>query len=113
MLEILRHEEQQGFPQPYPKGRVIPTADRGGTEDESSDHESEEWFDVSETLMDLEKTDIGRELEPTIRWESFPKTLVSFEEPVETTEPIRPVLAPHEMEQQFREECWEEIHFVF
>ena len=46
-------------------------------------------------------------------WESFPETVATFEEPELKPDNETPVLAPHEMEQQFLANRWEEVHFVF
>ena len=99
-LEIVwdHHSPQQGFPQPRPR-----RTEDGPTIGEEPESE-EEWFEALETQDG--RTDEGAE----DRWGNFPETMTLFEE---TTEPEQPVLAPHEMEQQFLAERWEEVHFVF
>ena len=87
---------QQGFPTPRQKLQKA----------ESETSSGEEWFDAMETQGDGRTWD----MESTTEWENFPETEISFEEPQREEEPV---LAPHEMEQQFLAERWEEVHFVF
>ena len=99
-LEELAVPPQQGFPEPTPKGKQ---------KEEEMSESSDEWFDARETVIDSgEESDI----QMVTGWEYFPETEVSFEE-TQNEEPLKPVLAPHEMEQQFLAERWEEVHFVF
>jgi len=96
--EVDKPEEtlaQQGFPQPLLRKvwKPTPSVSEGSS--------AEEWFDTVESQEDNE---------PTIEWEGFPETEASFEEPQKEEEPV---LAPHEMEQRFLAERWEQVHVVF
>jgi hypothetical protein len=67
----------------------------------------EEWYNAQETMMDSEESDSQDNF-----WGDFLKTEATFEEQHSERAEIA-VLAPHEMEQLFLAERWEEVHFVF
>ena len=90
---------QQGFPQPLPR------KDKPASVSSKSSAE-EEWFDTVESMEDGGENSGDFELDT--EWENFPEETVVFDEPANN-----PVLAPHEMEQQFLAERWDQIHVVF
>jgi len=97
-VELRTNPPQQGFSAP----RRVKQSEK-----EVETSSEEEWYDAQETVMDLEEPDTREN-----GWEDFSETEVRFEESSPRS-PETTMLTPHEMEQQFLAQRWEEVHFVF